>query len=241
VGGGLSGLFRHQRRYRPSQPLVSLPAKLWQAGYGWRDVISRPPAPDAVENTIVKGGRLPRQLPTPKPEEFGAHILAVQQLQVDRLAIAKLLERLPPADQKMLPEVMETADALYQRAVDLARTLHAMEINLQGGELAKIEERLAALRKEPEDDERGRRMTLLERQKQALLDIGNRREQVEGHFESCILAMQNVRFDLLRLRSAGVAAVLGDLTQATQQARALSRDVDHAIAAAGEVRDAMKQ
>src|SRR2546425_7700310 len=51
--------------------------------------------------------------------------------------------------------------------------------------------------------------------------------------------MQNVRFDLLRLRSAGVAAVLDDLTQATQQARALSRDVDHAIAAAGEIREAL--
>jgi len=34
-----------------------------------------------------------------------------------------------------------------------------------------------------------------------------------------------------------VAAVLSDLTQATQQARALSRDVDHAIAAAGEIRE----
>jgi hypothetical protein len=55
-----------------------------------------------------------------------------------------------------------------------------------------------------------------------------------------VLAMQNVRFDLLRLRSAGVAAVLGDLTQATQQAKALSRDVDNAIAAAGEIREAMK-
>ena len=51
-----------------------------------------------------------------------------------------------------------------------------------------------------------------------------------------MLAMQNVRFDLLRLRSAGVADALGDLTQATQQARALSRDVDAAIVAAGEIR-----
>jgi hypothetical protein len=55
-----------------------------------------------------------------------------------------------------------------------------------------------------------------------------------------VLAMQNVRFDLLRLRSAGVAAVLGDLTQATQQARSLSRDVDNVIAAAGEIREVMK-
>ena len=45
--------------------------------------------------------------------------------------------------------------------------------------------------------------------------------------------MQNVRFDLLRLRSAGVAAVLGDITQATHQPKALSRDVDNAIAPAG--------
>jgi hypothetical protein len=51
--------------------------------------------------------------------------------------------------------------------------------------------------------------------------------------------MQNVRFDLLRLRSADAAAALGDLTMATQQARALSRDVDNAILAAGEIREAL--
>ena len=64
--------------------------------------------------------------------------------------------------------------------------------------------------------------------------------QVATHLESCVLAMQNVRFDLLRLRSAGVAAVLDDRTQATQQAKALSRDVDNVIAAAGEIREVMK-
>jgi serine/threonine-protein kinase len=51
--------------------------------------------------------------------------------------------------------------------------------------------------------------------------------------------MQNVRFDLLRLRSADAASALGDLTAATQQARALSRDVDHAIEAASEIREAL--
>jgi serine/threonine-protein kinase len=64
---------------------------------------------------------------------------------------------------------------------------------------------------------------------------------VEEQIESCVMAMQNVRFDLLRLRSAGVAAVLSDLTNATQQARALSRDVDHAIAAAGEIQDVLRE
>src|SRR2546422_9537498 len=73
----------------------------------------------------------------------------------------------------------------------------------------------------------------LARQRQTLTDLVTRRQLIEDQVESCVLAMQNVRFDLLRLRSAGVAAVLDDLTQATQQARALSRDVDHAIAPAG--------
>ncbi|MGH7751444.1 MAG: hypothetical protein ACREN5_01395, partial [Gemmatimonadales bacterium] len=66
-----------------------------------------------------------------------------------------------------------------------------------------------------------------------------RRRKVEEQLDSCGIAMQNVRFDLLRLRSAGIEAVLGDLTAATQQAKALSRDVDAVIAAALEVNQAI--
>jgi hypothetical protein len=216
-------------------------AQLWQAGYSWRDVLTRPPAPDAVETTLVKGTpRLARQLPPPKPEDFGAHLGAIQQVQGDRQAILKLLDRLPPSERKMLPEVQPTVAALYERATDLARTLHALDTSMNTGELVQIDERLAALGKEPDDPERARRLSLLQRQRQAIIDIQGRRNQVASHLESCVLAMQNVRFDLLRLRSAGVAAVLGDLTQATQQAKALSRDVDNAIAAAGEIREAMR-
>ena len=65
-------------------------------------------------------------------------------------------------------------------------------------------------------------------------DLIGRRGQVADRLESSVLAMQNMRFDLLRLRSAGVGAVINDLSQATMQARALSRDVDNAIAAASE-------
>jgi tRNA A-37 threonylcarbamoyl transferase component Bud32 len=215
-------------------------AQLWQAGYSWRDVLSRPPAPDAVETTMVKGVRVPRQLPPPSAEEYGAHLGAIQQVQSDRQAILKLMERLPASERKMLPEVQQTVNGLYERATDVARTLHAMDSNLDVQGLAQIEERIAALAKEPDDPERARRLNLLERQRQTISDLQGRRSQVASHLESCVLAMQNVRFDLLRLRSAGVAAVLGDLTQATQQARALSRDVDNAIAAAGEIREAMK-
>jgi serine/threonine-protein kinase len=215
-------------------------ARLWQSGYSWRDVLTRPPAPDAVETMRVKGAKLPRRLPQPTADDFGAHLPQILQVQSDRFAISKLMERLPPSERKMLPEIQQTVDGLYERATDLARTLHAMDSNLDTEGLGSIDERIAALAKEPDDPERARRLNLLQRQRQTILDLQGRRSQVASHLESCVLAMQNVRFDLLRLRSAGVAAVLGDLTQATQQAKALSRDVDNAIAAAGEIREAMK-
>jgi serine/threonine-protein kinase len=165
---------------------------------------------------------------------------AVLQVHGDRLAILKLLSKLPASERKMLPEVQQTGDALYARATDLARTLHAMDSNFDAAGLTQIDERIAAITREPDDPERARRLSLLQRQRQTITDLQGRRSQVASHLESCVLAMQNVRFDLLRLRSAGIDAVLGDLTQATQQAKALSRDVDNAIAAAGEIREAMK-
>jgi hypothetical protein len=79
----------------------------------------------------------------------------------------------------------------------------------------------------------------LEQQRRAYQDLIGRRGAVADRLESSVLAMQNVRFDLLRLRSMGIGAVGSDLTLVTQQARALSRDVDHAIAAASEVREAL--
>ena len=215
-------------------------AMLWQSGYSWRDVLSRPPAPDALETTRLKGGKGARAMPAPTADEYGAHLSSVLQVHGDRLAIIKLMSKLPSSERKMLPEVQQTADALYARATDLARTLQAMDSNLDTEGLSQIDDRIMALMREPDDPERSRRLSLLQRQRQTIADLRERRGQVASHLESCVLAMQNVRFDLLRLRSAGVAAVLGDLTQATQQAKALSRDVDNAIAAAGEIREAMK-
>jgi serine/threonine-protein kinase len=219
--------------------LVNSYSKLWQAGYTWRDVLNRPPAPDAVLGKGAKG-RTSRQLQAPRPEEYGQQLGAILQAHTDRAAILKLLERMTPAERQMLPEeVQGTVDALYQRATDLAKTLHSMDTNLDMQGVERIEQRIQALQREPADEERERRMGLLQRQKKTIADLRGRREQIASQLESCILAMQNVRFDLLRLRSADAGSALGDLTMATQQARALSRDVDNAIVAASEIREAL--
>ncbi|HLZ45955.1 MAG TPA: protein kinase [Gemmatimonadales bacterium] len=210
--------------------------KLWQNGYSWRDVLNRPAAPDAQE-ALLGGAR--RSLAPPKAEEFGRHVETVRLVRNDREAILKIMERVPASERKLLPDVVVTVDALLKRAEELARMLTGMTADVDDGALARIEGRIEAVKHHEQGAERERQLGLLDRQRQALSDLLARRNNVEEQIESCVLAMQNVRFDLLRLRSAGVAAVLSDLTQATQQARALSRDVDHVIAAAGEIRDVL--
>jgi hypothetical protein len=149
--------------------------KLWQAGYSWRDVLRRPPAPDAVETTMIKGGKLPRQLPLPRAADFGAQTATVLQAHGDRVAIYKLLDKLTPAEREMLPEVAQTVDALYERTADLARTLNVMDTSLDTDGLGQVEERIAAVSREPDDAERGRRLSLLEKQRQTLSDLKARR------------------------------------------------------------------
>ncbi len=216
--------------------LVPRYIRLWHAGYSWRDVFARPPAPDAIEARLAAVGSRPVDLPRATTDEFGGHAEPIQQARSDRKAILRIVDRLPKSERKLLPDVVATADALLNRAEELARTLHAMSGSVDRAALARLEEKIQATKHQGDSTERNRQVGLLERQRQALTDLLTRRQLVADQLESCVLAMQNVRFDLLRLRSAGVAVALDDLTRATQQARALSRDVDHVIAAAGEIK-----
>src|SRR6059036_2797199 len=219
--------------------LVPRYVRLWHAGYSWRDVFARPPAPDAIEAQLAAVGSRPVELPRATTDEFGGHAEPIQQARSDRKAILRIVDRLPKSERKLLPDVVATADALLNRAEELARTLYAMSGSVDRGALARLEEKIQATKHQGDSTERNRQVSLLERQRQAVTDLLTRRQLVADQLESCVLAMQNVRFDLLRLRSAGVAVALDDLTRATQRARALSRDVDHVIAAAGEIKNVL--
>ncbi|MFC1640171.1 endopeptidase La [Gemmatimonadota bacterium] len=145
----------------------------------------------------------------------------------------------PEADKQLLPDVVQTVESLMDRAMELGRALSGMENGLGVETVEELDSRIAALKEDDVDAQDNRRLELLQRQRDSFVELKTRRETVEAQFESCLLAVQNVRFDLLRLRSAGVEAVISDLTSATQQARALRLDVDVAIDAAGEIREAL--
>jgi serine/threonine-protein kinase len=225
-------------------------SKLWQQGYSWRDVLHPPPARDAVPPAVPQ----PR-LPQPRgkiagrhpmsaeavSEELGRWASQVRQMQADRAAISRLLERLPPSERRLLPDVQGTVDALLTRATELAQTLHQLDTWVDAGGIARLDQRIRELENNASGAGQDRRLELLWRQRSALSELVERRKQIEAQFESCVLAMQNVRFDLLRLRSAGVAAALEDLTSATQQAKALSADVEAAIGAAADVKELLRR
>jgi hypothetical protein len=211
-----------------------------------RDVLNRPAAPDALPVTSGAAARLPAgkagaaPLPEATTGEYGKRAEAIRQIKKDRQAILQVVEKLPAAERDLLPEVVKTVDALAGRALELGALLRQMDGNVDTASLDSLDSRIEALKADGAVGESDRRLSLLERQRVALVELMKRRDKLESQFESCVLAVQNVRFDLLRLRSAGVDAVLSDLTSATQEARALQIDVQAAIDAAGEIKEALR-
>jgi serine/threonine-protein kinase len=169
----------------------------------------------------------------------GSHGEAVRRAAADRAAATDILARLAPAEREMIPDVAPTLDALAERVGALALTLHRLDADLAGASPELLERRLAALRAEagPEPTaEQERRITLLERQRASIAELTDRRSTLAAQLESAGLALQNLRLDLLKLRSSGLGSAMSDVTNATQEARALSREIGHAVDAANEVR-----
>lgn len=81
-----------------------------------------------------------------------------------------------------------------------------------------------------------RRLALVQRQRATLEDLVQRRATFERQLDSAGLALGNLRLDLIKVRSSGVQSALTDVTSATQQARALSREIGEVLDAVAAVR-----
>jgi len=89
---------------------------------------------------------------------------------------------------------------------------------------------------EPDNPERERRLSLLQRQRQSLHDLLERRRSLANQLESASLMLQNLKLDMLKLRSSGLGTEIDNQSTATQEARALSREIGHVVQAAEELR-----
>ena len=169
----------------------------------------------------------------------GPHGEAVRRAAADRAAVQDTLARLAPEERSMIPDVGPTVEALAQRVGSLALTLHRLDADVGGASVALLDARLSALRAEagptPTPDQE-RRIGLLDRQRATIGELSERRGVLAGQLESASLALQNLRLDLLKLRSSGLGTAMSDVANATQEAKALSRDIGHAVEAVNEVK-----
>lgn len=161
---------------------------------------------------------------------------AVRRAAADRAMMRDIVSALRPVEREMIPDIEPTVNALSERVGSLATTLHRLDADVSGASLGALDERIAALATEPETAERERRLSLLQRQRSSLHDLLERRRSLSNQLESAGLMLQNLKLDLLKLRSSGIGSAIEDVTSATQEARALSRDIGNLVEASDDLR-----
>lgn len=161
---------------------------------------------------------------------------AIRRAAEDRAAILDLLARMPKADRKLLPDVEPTVKALMERVTDLAKAMHRLDESLDISGAAQLDARIARIEAMTDTPEEQRHLTLLRRQRDSLRELVDRREELARQLESAGLALANLRLDLIKFRSSGLQSALSNVSTATQEARALSRDIGALLEAADEMR-----
>jgi hypothetical protein len=172
----------------------------------------------------------------PREVLASVHGEAVRRALADRAIILDVVAKLPKADKELIPDVAPTVNALVDRVVALSPILHRLDASVSAGAATGASERITAVEREAESPDRDRRLALLRRQRSSIEDLLARRDRLAGQLESAGLALQNLSLDVLKLRSSGVQSALQDVTSATQEARAVSRDIGHILDAAAEIK-----
>ena len=163
----------------------------------------------------------------------------VRQAYADRDEIFRRMETLGsalPSNQR--EEVSRSAMALADKVQSLAMALDEtsrMDVTSAReqleGEITTLENAANPLERGSED--RVRRLAYLKRQRRALVDTGQRRQSLSGKLETCALALQNMRFDLMRLGAS--PQMHQHITGLANQAMHLADSVDDAVFVADEM------
>ena len=194
----------------------------------------------AANIAVLRPMRTPEQLAAelaPADVLAGGHGEVVRRAAMDRALMREIMTGLRPVEREMIPDVTPTVDALAARVGSLATMLHRLDADVSGASLGALDARIAGLATEPATSDQERRLALLQRQRTSLRDLLERRRSLETQLESAGLMLQNLKLDLLKLRSSGIGSAIEDNTSATQEARALSRDIGHVLEAAEDLKN----
>jgi serine/threonine-protein kinase len=168
----------------------------------------------------------------------GPNAERVRRAATHRDEIVRLVESLPDRDRARVAEVLPSADALMQRVEGLAIALVDLDRNVVSGGGAELEAEINRLEDlanplESGSEERVRRLAYLKRQRRSVKDMQERRNAAAAKLETCSIALENLKLDMLRLRAGSQSHQ--HVTSLALQAMSLAEDVDSALFIADEV------
>jgi hypothetical protein len=167
---------------------------LWQAGFSWREALGR------------GTGKVLGAVDSLDSAEFGPHLAGIQTARHDRVAMRAALSRLPRAQRTLLADVLPRVDHLVALATELARELYALERQAEPG-LEELERRISMTRGEPPAPGRDQRLVVLERRREALLGVEDRRREVSRRLSAVLGGLSRIRIELEKARREGLSDV----------------------------------
>jgi eukaryotic-like serine/threonine-protein kinase len=207
--------------------------------------LSQPGMFSPVPSTSTPAGAAgaPGSFTSPSAASFarGPHAEVTRRAMDDCNEIVRLVGSLPKADRARIPEVITTAQTLANKVLGLAAALEQIDRDAGSVSPDAIEKEISLLESQanPLDrsgsESRVRRLAMLKRQRRTVADIRRRRGDMNGKLESCALALQNMRLDVVRLRTGANAEGWQHITSVADQAMALAKDVDNAVYVADEM------
>jgi eukaryotic-like serine/threonine-protein kinase len=148
---------------------------------------------------------------------------------------------MPSAERSRIPDVSRSAEALAEKVKFLAVALADLDRGAGAGGNEAIESEIARLENaanpldERASDERVRRLAYLKRQRRAVADVSSRRDQVAAKLDTCMVALQNIKLDLIRLNAGSQTPQ--HITSLAMDALNLADSVDSALYVSDEMRN----
>ncbi|HEX6317167.1 MAG TPA: serine/threonine-protein kinase [Gemmatimonadaceae bacterium] len=227
--------------FSPIVPFV-MTRKVWArrsslraAGLRLRRVLLMPRAKWVLPATTTP---TQKQLAKMAPREVleGPSGAAVRNAADDRAAILAIIHGLPRADRRLLPDIEPAVNALVERIGHLARTLHRLDEQMDPTPPDELDRRIAQMEREGLSLEGERKLALLRRQRTSLIELAEHRAVLAQQLDNAVLMLGNLRLDMVKLRTSGLSANLSDVSSATQEVRALSREIGVMLEAVEEAR-----
>jgi serine/threonine-protein kinase len=164
----------------------------------------------------------------------------IHRAERDRNEILSLLERMPSSERQRIPDVGRSASALAERVRNLSLALSDIDRSAAAGGSEALEAEISRLESaanpldESGSDERVRRLAVLKRQRRAIAEVSAKRGSMAAKLETCLVALQNIKLDLIRLNAGSQTPQ--HITSLAMDALNLADSVDTALYVADEMR-----